>query len=101
MEMVLDPGAFRAWLLAQSEGAVVGRAVRARWCPLACYLRARDSREYSVAGNCCTGEPGEVFLLPGWAEAFAVLVDVAHEDGAPVLREAALVALDRVLFGGE
>jgi hypothetical protein len=103
MEMVLDPDAFRAWLLAHDEGAVVGKGVSACQCPLALYLRERDGGVYSVVGDYCTARFGEmmdeVFRLPGWAEEFVLQVDMAHEDGAPVLREEALAVLEQVLVG--
>jgi hypothetical protein len=112
--VTLDPDAFRTWLLAQSEDAVVGIAGTAGRCPLACFLNAQGGcfdplcnpqaggAGYMVGGGEYafydgSSAPLKKAPLPAWADWFLVLIDVQHGYGEPVARCVALGVLDRAL----
>jgi hypothetical protein len=100
----IDADAFWAWLLAQKEGAVVGKSTSVRNCPLACFLNGLgDGKLYMIGvGSCLIYDVSHLVFLgeytpPAWADRFIALVDGRHEYGADVLREAALAALGQAL----
>ena len=93
-----DRDAFRAWLAEAEPDQLVGYAVWAAECPLACFLRSRGARAPQVG---TTGYYRDRFHpnaryhpLPDWARRFIQRTDDAGEQFLPVLAGEALATLD-------